>query len=128
MIIDLNEDSISYDNYVSEYKIKSSKLLTEVNRINISMENRYNYIIIPMCIYNIIEQSEYFSPSLYENNDNDLRLVGWLGEFECYLDIHLEPWQILLSWDKSTTRDIKLNNILSDCIEVEKEKKIKVIP
>ena len=77
---------------------------------------------------NIIEQSEYFSPSLYENNDNDLRLVGWLGEFECYLDIHLEPWQILLSWDKSTTRDIKLNNILSDCIEVEKEKKIKVIP
>ena len=51
---------------------------------------------------------------LYENNDNELRLVGWLGEFECYLDIHLEPWQILLSWDKSTSRDIKLNNILSE--------------
>ena len=56
-----------------------------------------------------------------------IKKVGYLGEFECYLDIYLPPDEILVSWDKSRIRDIKIENLLSNTI-IEKEKKIKVIP
>lgn len=129
MVIDLNENIISYDNYVCEYKVKTSKLLTEVNQINLEMKHQYNYIIMPISIYNIIEQSEYFTSSKYEENkQGGLSLVGWLGQFECYLDIHLEPCQIILSWDKAKSRELKIESILSNCKNLVKEKKIKVLP
>lgn len=128
MVIDLSIDTaIPYDNYVNEYKIKTDTLLSYIKKINDEMTIRYNYIIIPMSIYNIIECSDYFKSHNYETLDNDLRKVGTIGEFECYLDIYLPPNEILISWDKSTSRNVKIESILSDT-QIEKQKKIKVIP
>jgi len=128
MIIDLSNSVSMYDNYVNEYKVKSNKLLTEINQININMITKYNYIIIPIAIYNLIEHSDYFRASEFTKNKSGLSKVGWLGEFECYLDLYLEPNHILVSWDKSTSRDMKIDRILSDNNINEKQKKIKVIP
>jgi hypothetical protein len=128
MVIDLSLDcNIPYDNYVNEYKMKTDTLLSYINKINDDMTIRYNHIIIPMTIYNIIECSDYFKSNKYDVLDNDLRKVGTIGEFECYLDIYLPPNEILISWDKSTSRDVKIESILSDK-KSEKQKKIKVIP
>ncbi len=128
MVIDLSLDcNIPYDNYVNEYKIKTDTLLSYINKINDEMSIKYNYIIIPMTVYNIIECSDYFKSNRYDVLDNDLRKVGTIGEFECYLDIYLPPNEILISWDKSTSRDVKIESILSDK-KSEKQKKIKVIP
>jgi len=130
MIIDLTIDNeVGYDNYVNEYKIKSDNLLLQINKINERMKVRYNYIVIPMSIYNIIECSDYFKSHIHEtvNDETFLRRVGTIGEFECYLDIHLPSNEILISWDKATSRDLKIESILSNSI-IEKQKKIKVIP
>jgi len=128
MVIDLSLDcNIPYDNYVNEYKIKTDTLLSYINKINDEMSIKYNYIIIPMTVYNIIECSDYFKSNKHDVLDNDLRKVGTIGGFECYLDIYLPPNEILISWDKSTSRDVKIESILSDK-KSEKQKKIKVIP
>ena len=135
MIIDLTSNCVSiYDNYVNEYKVKSSNLLTEINRINVESicegQVKYNYLIIPISIYNMIEQSEYFLVHKYETSveNENLKRIGFFGEFECFLDIYLPPDTIIVSWDKSTSRDIKLSNIFSEvdkqCV---KEKKIKIL-
>jgi hypothetical protein len=113
---------------MNEYKVKSNKLLTELNRINIGMEKRYNYLIIPISIYNIIECSDYFTSNKDSViNDDNLRLVGSIGEFQCYLDMCLPSNEIIVSWDKATSRNIKIESLLSDK-KLEKEKKIKVMP
>lgn len=126
MIINLYLDS-DISNYVNEYKIKSNKLLTELNRININMEEKYNYLIIPISIYNIIECSDHFKAYTQESKEDSLRRVGTIGGFECYLDIYLPPNEILVSWDKATSRNIKIESLLFDK-KIEKQKKIKVMP
>jgi hypothetical protein len=127
MIINLYLES-DISNYMNEYKVKSNKLLTELNRINIGMEKRYNYLIIPISIYNIIECSDYFTSNKDSViNDDNLRLVGSIGEFQCYLDMCLPSNEIIVSWDKATSRNIKIESLLSDK-KLEKEKKIKVMP
>lgn len=129
MIIKLKlESETDYDSYVNEYKVKSNKLLTELNRLNINMNEKYNYLIIPISVYNVIECSDSFvSYKESINKDETLRKVGSIGGFECYLDIHLPPNEILVSWDKATSRNMKIDSLLSG-VDVEKEKKIKVIP
>lgn len=126
MIINLNiEYEAGYDNYVNEYKMKGDRLLLAINKINDEMSVKYNYIVIPVAIYNIIECNDYFKANEIGSTEG-LRKVGSIGEFECYLDIHLPPNEILMSWDKSTSRNVKIESILDNIIQ--KEKKIKVIP
>lgn len=123
---DLYPHKIGSSHYINNNKIKSTKLLTYLNQVNIQMQQKYNFVLIPMTIYNIIENSEYFSKVEFEMNEG-IKKVGYLGDFECYLDMYLPPDEILVSWDKSRSRDIKIENLLSNTI-LEKEKKIKVIP
>ena len=56
MEIDLTDITSGHaENYMDEYQLKSSKLFKEINSINSKMNKKYNYIIISMPIYNIIE-------------------------------------------------------------------------
>jgi len=128
MIINLNDDiPLGFiENYQDEYKLKSNKLISYLNRINSNMKNKYNYIIISVAVYNILGCNDRFKSFFSYNDYDDLKKVGTLGEFEVYLDIHLRPDEVILSWDKSISRDVKINNILYNINE--KEKKIKVIP
>ena len=125
MEIDLTNISVGYaENYMDEYKLKSSKLFKEIYNINSKMSKKYNYIIISMPIYNIIECDDRFKPSPITEGDI-LRKVGMIGDIECYLDIYLPPNQIIISWDKQTAREVKINSILNGIDEKEKRVKIK---
>jgi hypothetical protein len=124
MIIDISTTSYPNLSYKDEYRVKGNKLLTELNRINIKMKIRHNYIIIPMTVYNILEFNDNFLSVKYESGDGPV-LVGTIGEFECYLDIYLPPNEIIVSWDKQTSRDVKLESILNGISE--KEKRVKIL-
>ena len=125
MEIDLTDIPSGFaENYMDEYQLKSSKLFKEINSINSKMNKKYNYIIIPMPIYNIIECDTRFRPASISEG-LDLRKVGTIGDIECYLDIYLPPDRIIISWDKQTARDVKIDNILNGIDEKEKRVKIK---
>ena len=125
MEIDLTDIPTGCDeNYMDEYQLKSSKLFKEINSINLKMNKKYNYIIISMPIYNIIECDIRFKPALI-SEELYLRKVGTIGDIECYLDIYLPPDQIIVSWDKQTAREVKINSILSGIDE--KEKRVKIL-
>lgn len=128
MVIDLSVTHLDLLNYTYEYKIKSIRLLTALNRLNISMNKKYNFIIMPMSVYNIIECSEHFKSVRYDlDNHSNLKKIGFLGDFECYLDIYLEKNEIIVSWDKSTARDVKIDTLLSSSNPMEYEKRIDII-
>lgn len=112
------------ENYMDEYQLKSSKLFKEINSINLKMNKKYNYIIVSMPIYNIIECDIRFKPAPISEGLY-LRKVGSIGDIECYLDIYLPPDQIIVSWDKQTARDVKIDNILNGIDE--KEKRVKIL-
>lgn len=124
MVIDISTTSYPNLSYRDEYRVKGNKLLTELNRINIKMSTKHNYIIIPMTVYNILEFNDNFLSVKYESGDGPV-LVGTIGEFNCYLDIYLPPNEILVSWDKQTSRDVKLESILNGISE--KEKRVKIL-
>jgi hypothetical protein len=124
MVIDISTTSYSHLSYKDEYRVKGNKLLTELNRMNIKMSVKHNYIIIPMAVYNILEYNDNFLSVKYEPGDGPV-LVGTIGEFKCYLDIYLPPNEILVSWDKQTSRDVKLESILNGIDE--KEKRVKIL-
>lgn len=124
MVIDISTTSYPNLSYRDEYRVKGNKLLTELNRINIKMSTKHNYIIIPMTVYNILEFNDNFLSVKYESGDGPV-LVGTIGEFKCYLDIYLPPNEILVSWDKQTSRDVKLESILNGIDE--KEKRVKIL-
>ncbi len=124
MVIDISTSSYTHLSYKDEYRVKGNKLLTELNRINIKMSIKHNYIIIPMSVYNILEYNDNFLPITYKSNDGPV-LIGSIGEFKCYLDIYLPPNEIIISWDKQTSRDVKLESILNGISE--KEKRVKIL-
>ena len=125
MVIDISTYSYLSLSYRDECRVKGNKLLTELNRINFKMSTKHNYIIIPMTVYNILEHNDNFIGELYSPKDDGPVLVGYVGEFKCYLDIHQPPDQIIVSWDKQTARDVKIDNILNGINEKEKRVKIK---
>ncbi len=129
-MIDLSKIPIGYsENWMDEYKLKSGRLITSINKINIEriMENKtkYNYIIVPISVYNIIECSDLFRSYKYSETEDGLKRVGTVGDYEIYLDIYLPSNEIILSWDKQTSRDIKINSILFSKDD-SKEKRIKI--
>jgi hypothetical protein len=124
MVIDISTTSYPHLSYKDEYKAKGNKLLTELNRMNIKMSVKHNYIIMPMTVYNILEFNDNFISIKYESGDGPV-LVGIIGEFKCYLDIHLPANEIIVSWDKQTSRDVKLESILNGISE--KEKRVKIL-
>jgi hypothetical protein len=125
MIIDISTTSYTHLSYRDVYRVKGNKLLTELNRINIKMSVKHNYIIIPMTVYNILEYNDNFISVVYSPKGDGPVLVGSVGEFDCYLDIHLPANEIIVSWDKQTSRDVKLESILNGISE--KEKRVKIL-
>lgn len=123
MTIDLSdfEDS-RFRSYKEEYKEKSKVIFDSLSNLK-----NYNYIIIPIHVYNIISTDERFVDTLkgFEIN-NEFRKVGEICGYECYVDVYMEPFEILLSYDKAKIRDSKIDFILSSG-EILKEKKVKII-
>ena len=97
-----------------DVKTKADMISSELHGINSEVKTKYNYIIVSMPVYNVLDCSNGF----IQDNDNgdldekSLRKVGKLGVFDVYLDIHLKTNTIILDWDKATSRDVKIDSLL----------------
>jgi hypothetical protein len=108
MEIDLNK--ITYGQIESEYeenRLKSSTIYNSLNRLN---EN-YNFIIMPMSVFNILECDPRFS-SCEINNPTGIFKVGIFCGYDCYVDLYLTDNRIILSKDLQRMRENKINAIL----------------
>ena len=93
-------------------------IITEINNIN------YNYLIVPISILNVLDQDDRFQ-YLPFGDVSGITKVGNFMWYEVYLDILMPTGEILISYDKSISRDNKIDHILSD-IEILKEKRVKI--
>lgn len=118
MIIDLS--SIKNDDYVEEYKVKSKVIIDEISVFD------FNFIIIPVGIFNILEKDDRFISDVDISLEEPLCKVGSICEIECYVDIHMRFDQMILSYDKAKMRDVKIDQILNDD-SLLKEKRVKII-
>ena len=110
MEIDLNDIPLGVAVNQKEIDIlKSAKIYKELLKI----DTRHNYLILPMSVFNIIENHQYFEPVnvVWDNSKPSLYKVGNFCGYECYVDLYLQD-TILLSHDKQKMRDNKLNSIL----------------
>ena len=108
MKIDLN--NISYGQIESENdmnRLKSSTIYNSVNRLN----DNYNFIIMPMSVFNILECDIRFS-SCEINNPIGIFQVGTFCGYDCYVDLYLTDNRIVLSKDLQRMRENKINAIL----------------
>lgn len=85
-------------------------------------DERYNYLIVPIAILNILDQDNRFLYLPY-GEINGLTKVGNFMWYEVYLDIMMPPDQILIYCDKSITRNNKIDFLLDDD-ELLKEKRV----
>ena len=111
-------DSEDYEGVCKDHANIIMSGLSEVSR------DKHNYLIVPMRVYNIL----HFSDKFYSVNFSEispLMLAGHLEGFDVYLDMYMPPDEILISYDKSISRDSKLDYILND-IDVIKEKRVKI--
>ena len=100
--------------------MKIDKMLSEVtSHLN---DERYNYLIVPISILNILDQDNRFLYLPY-GEINGLTKVGNFMWYEVYLDILMPPDQILIYCDKSITRNNKIDFLLGDD-ELLKEKRV----
>ena len=76
-----------------------------------------------MRIYNILQFSHCFKTIHYDVSG--LMHVGYLLDFHVYLDMYMPPDEILISYDKSISRDNKLDAILNG-EDMIKEKRVKI--
>jgi hypothetical protein len=108
MKIDLN--NIPYGQIESEYeenRLKSSTIYNSLNKLN---EN-YNFIIMPMSVFNILECDLRFSSCEIENPTGIFK-VGIFCGYDCYVDLYLTDSRIILSKDLQRMRENKINAIL----------------
>jgi len=95
-------------------KIKNdNNLVGSILELSYSKEPTPNFIIIPISVYNIIESNVEFKTSI----DSELSFpykIGYLRGFELYLDIHLPPDKIIISWNKQELRNSKIESILGE--------------
>jgi hypothetical protein len=114
MEIDLNDiPVVMVETDYENMRLKSNRLIKEIQFFRTSKNLDHNFMIIPMSIFNIIETNDHFRHSLYESDVNRLYVGDLLG-FKCYLDITQPPDTITLSYDKSIMRDNKIESILSN--------------
>jgi hypothetical protein len=102
--------------------MKSSKKISEVtSHLN---DIRYNYLIVPIDILNILDQDVRFVYSPF-GEVSGLTKVGNFMWYEVYLDILMPPSEILIYCDKSVIRDNKIDFLLNDD-ELLKEKRVSI--
>jgi hypothetical protein len=115
MIIDLTNVPIGVaENHRDLYTLKSAEIYKELNK----MEKKHNFIIMPISVYNVIEFHQYFEPCQVNIDDGIFKVGNFCG-YECYVDMHIKDYRIIMSKDKQSMRDNKINSILgiSDLVE-----------
>jgi hypothetical protein len=107
MEIDLS--NIQYGQIEGKYeenRLKSSNIYNNLSSFN---EN-YNFIIMPMSVFNIIECDPRFKSC--EINPTNMFKVGIFCGYDCYVDLYLTENRIILSKDLQRMRENKIDAIL----------------
>lgn len=86
---------------------------------------RYNYLIVPISILNILDQDSRFQYSPF-GEVCGITKVGNFMWYEVYLDILMPANEILIYCDKSIMRDNKIDFLLED-VELLREKRIQIV-
>jgi hypothetical protein len=123
MNIDLTKiRSVNYDGFVDEYREKSKIIFDRIYNYE-----DYNCMIIQIHVYNIISADKRFIDTLIVLGDsNEMRKVGEICGYQCYVDIYMDPFEILLTHDQNTVRDNKIDCLISNK-DILKEKKVRII-
>ena len=111
MKIDLTNVGVGHElsNYELEV-LKSGRLYQNLSKIN---EKKFNYLIVSMDVFSIIEHHHWFKPAINNRDEmSSIWLVGSFGEFQCYVDLLSPSNLISMQYDKQTSRDNKLESIL----------------
>jgi hypothetical protein len=110
---------------INSYKIKlsgsdsqkSKQLIDIIDKINTHKYPRFNRIELSPAMLTIIEISLSFQHSFSNKNNNYLEIpimVGHLNNMECYVNLYTPLTDVILTYDKKTIRDIKINTLISD--------------
>jgi len=108
MKIDLN--NIQLGQVETEYemnRLKSSCIYNSVNKLN----DDYNFIIMPMFVFNIIESDSRFSSCSITNPTNIFKVGSYCG-YDCYVDMYITDNKIIMSKNLQGMRENKINAIL----------------
>ena len=109
-------------------RMKAGYIMKDINKLNESCEIKYNYMIIPMTVYNILEHHPAFlNRKIKESEPDGLWNVGTIFEYECYLDMHMSADQISVYYNKQIARDLKIDSILEGRIIPETKVDITII-
>ena len=66
-------------------RMKAGYIMKDINKINDSCEIKYNYMIIPMSVYNILEHHPAFlNKKIKESESDGLWNIGTIFGYECY--------------------------------------------
>lgn len=126
MIIDISNTGNGHQ--LTDYelvRLQSGKIYNEIKKVKVDTSSNFNFMIIPMSIFNILEHHDMFKT--YESfEESGLYFVGTLYEFKCYVDLTLNSNQIIMKYDKQISRDNKLNEILNG-VNIKSEFKLEVL-
>lgn len=101
---------------------KSKQLVSLIDKISSNNSPRMNCLILSMPLLSIIEQSVDFKHIFSDGVGflgNPL-LVGHIHDIECYVDLFIPLNRMILTYDKKTVRDIKIES-LTNSIDSEYE-------
>ena len=89
-------------------------------------EERFSHMVVSMHVYNMLSMNAEFASHFGNVEEIDgLTEVGEFCGFKVFLDMYMKPDEILLSCDRSSMRDRKLELILEGK-EFHKEKRVKI--
>jgi len=108
-------------------RMKAGYIMKDINKLNESCEIKYNYMIIPMSVYNILEHHPSFISRKIESELDGLWNVGTIFGYECYLDMLMPTDQISVYYNKQIARDLKIDSILEGRIIPETKVDITII-
>lgn len=115
MEVDLTNVGIGHE--LSNYDLnilKSGHLYQKIKET--SNEYKFNWIIMSVDVFNILELCSTFKHDKVDNIMNEgIYSVGFLGEYECYVDLYSPSNSLIIKYDKQLSRDNKLKIILDDC-------------
>lgn len=108
MIIDLTDIPIGISFSERDLNLlRSGRIQSKI----LSMKDKYNFIIMPISIYNIIEHHSSFEHH-HVNVTEGIFKVGSVFGYDCYVDMMILDNRIILSKDVQSMRNNKINAIL----------------
>lgn len=92
----------------------SGYVYNNINNVNQERRDKFNYLIVSVNVYNILENHQMFRRSESTDPIDGLYFVGKLAEFDVYADVHVDPNTVILQYDKQERRDKRIDLLLNE--------------